>query len=104
MHKRTDIQLSRADRSKLRAVVANRNSPQKHVWRAKIILLTAEGLGTNAIMRGTSRCKSVVALAGAVHPGGCCGPAARQERPPGRAPLDAEIIERVVALTAQDPP
>ncbi len=25
-------------------------------------------------------------------------------RPPGRAPLDAEIIERVVALTAQDPP
>jgi hypothetical protein len=43
MHKRTNIQLSRADRSKLEAVVANRNSPQKHVWPAKIVLLTADG-------------------------------------------------------------
>jgi hypothetical protein len=33
---------------------------QKHVWRANIILLTADGLGTNAIMRGTGRAKSVV--------------------------------------------
>jgi hypothetical protein len=48
-----------ADRARLEAVVANRNSPQKDVWRAKIILLTAEGLG-NAILRGTGRCKSVV--------------------------------------------
>jgi hypothetical protein len=42
MHERTNIQLSRADRSKLEAVVANRNSPQKHAWRAKIVL-TADG-------------------------------------------------------------
>jgi hypothetical protein len=41
-------------------VGANRNSPQKHVWRAKIILFTADGLGTNGIMRGTGRAKSVV--------------------------------------------
>jgi hypothetical protein len=41
------------------AVVANRNSPQKHVWRARIILLTADGLGASAIMRGTGRGKSV---------------------------------------------
>jgi hypothetical protein len=38
MHKRTNIQLSVADRKELEAVVANRNSPQKHVWRAKIVL------------------------------------------------------------------
>ena len=50
MPKRTNIQLSRADRSKLKAVVANRNSPQKHVWRAKIVLLTADGRGTAEIM------------------------------------------------------
>jgi hypothetical protein len=47
-------------RACLGAVAANRNSPQKHVWRASIILLTADGLGTNAIMRGTGRSKSVV--------------------------------------------
>jgi hypothetical protein len=42
MHERTNIQLSAADRKELEAVVANRNSPQKHVWRAKIVLLTAD--------------------------------------------------------------
>ena len=32
----------------LKAVVANRNSPQKHAWRAKIVPLTADGHGTAA--------------------------------------------------------
>ena len=36
MHERTNIQLSAADRRELEAVAANRNSPQKHVWRAKM--------------------------------------------------------------------
>jgi hypothetical protein len=31
------------DRRRLEAVVRDRNRPQKHVWRARIILLTAEG-------------------------------------------------------------
>jgi hypothetical protein len=31
--------------------VSNRNAPQKHVWRAKIILATADGSGTSEIMR-----------------------------------------------------
>jgi hypothetical protein len=60
MRKGIIVNVTSADRIRLRAVVANRNSPQKHVWRAKIILLTADGLGTNAIMRGTGRAKSVV--------------------------------------------
>jgi len=41
MHERTNIRLGAAERTELEAVVANRNSPQKHVWRAKIVLLTA---------------------------------------------------------------
>src|SRR5258708_32270069 len=60
MHKRTNIELSRADRSKLKAVVANRNSPQKHVWRAKIVLLTAYGCGTAEIMQATGKAKTVI--------------------------------------------
>jgi hypothetical protein len=43
MHERTNIRLSRADCSTLEAAVADRNSPQKHVWRARIVLLTADG-------------------------------------------------------------
>jgi len=35
--------------------VADRNSPQKHIWRARIILLTAAELGTVEIMRCTAR-------------------------------------------------
>lgn len=31
----------------------DRNAAQKHVWRARIVLLTAEGLGTNEIIRRT---------------------------------------------------
>jgi hypothetical protein len=35
----------------LLALVNDRNAPQKHVWRAEIVLLSAGGAGTNAIMR-----------------------------------------------------
>src|SRR5450631_4142377 len=49
-----------AVRRHLKAVARNRNSPQKHVWRAKIILLSADGVGTNEIMRETGTSKTCV--------------------------------------------
>src|SRR5262249_258391 len=58
MHERTNLHLTAADRSALEAVVANRNSPQKHVWRAQIVLLTAKGCGTAEIMRATGKAKT----------------------------------------------
>ena len=61
MHERTNIQLNRGERSKLEAVIANRNSPQKHVWRAKIVLLTAAGRGTAEIMQATGKAKRLTA-------------------------------------------
>jgi hypothetical protein len=60
MLERTNIQPSAADRKELEAVVANRNSPQKHVWRAKIVLLTADGHGTAEVMRATGKAKTVI--------------------------------------------
>jgi transposase len=45
---------------RLEAMVGNRNSPQKHVWRARIVLLTADGEGTNAITRAVGKDKTVV--------------------------------------------
>jgi hypothetical protein len=44
----------------LEAIVADRNSPRKWCWRAEIVLGTADGLGTNAIMRRTSKSKPCV--------------------------------------------
>ena len=54
------IEMSDADRTRLAAIVADRNSPQKHVWRAQIVLLTADGVGTNAIMRRTRKSKVTI--------------------------------------------
>ena len=54
------VDVTAADRDRLEAVVADRNSPQKHVWRAAIVLATADGLGTNAVMRRTGKSKTVV--------------------------------------------
>ena len=39
---------------------SDRNAPQKHVWRAEIVLLTADGVGTNEIMRRTAKSKTCV--------------------------------------------
>ena len=54
------VEVSSADRIRLEAVVADRNSPQKHVWRARIVLLTADGIGTVEIMRVTGKAKTAV--------------------------------------------
>ena len=50
--------VSPTDRQRLMAVVKDRNAPQKHVWRAEIILLSANGAGTVEIMRQTSKSKT----------------------------------------------
>ena len=54
------ISLSPADRVRLVEIAADRNSPQKHVWRAQIVLLSADGVGTNEIMRVTGTSKTCV--------------------------------------------
>ena len=46
--------VSSRDRQRLQAIVADPMSPQKRVWRARIVLLSGEGLGTSAIMAATS--------------------------------------------------
>jgi hypothetical protein len=38
--------------------VLDRSAPQKHVWRANIILATADGCGTAEIMRRSSIAES----------------------------------------------
>jgi Homeodomain-like domain len=54
------LYLNPSDRAKLEAIMANRSSPSKWVWRADIVLATAEGLGTNAIMQRTGMSKPCV--------------------------------------------
>jgi len=42
-----------ADRRRLTALATDRTATQKHAWRAEIVLLSADGVGTNEIMRRT---------------------------------------------------
>ena len=48
-----------ADLDRLCGLIGDRNAAQKHVWRARI-LLSAEGLSTNAIMSQTGKSKTCV--------------------------------------------
>ena len=48
------------DRLRLMAIVGDRNAKQKHVKRAKVIMATADGCGTNEIMRRSELSKPVV--------------------------------------------
>ncbi|HEX3412735.1 MAG TPA: IS630 family transposase, partial [Stellaceae bacterium] len=105
MHERTNIRLSAAERSELEAVVANRNSPQKHVWRASIVLLTADGRGTAEIMDVTSKAKTVIwRWQERFREEGAVGLWRDKTRPSRIPPLDPAVAERVVAMTLAGPP
>lgn len=48
------------DHARLKAIAADRNSPQQHVLHARIVLLTAAGCGTAEIMRQAGVAKTAV--------------------------------------------
>jgi transposase len=99
------VDVSSASRARLNAIVADRNSPQKHVWRAKIVLLTADGSGTGAIMRTAGVSKTAVwRWQERFMHDGVEGLLRDKTRPSRIAPLGREVVERVVARTLEDPP
>ncbi len=93
-----------ADRVRLDAIIRDRNSPQKHVWRARIVLLTADGTGTNAITRAVGKGKTVVwRWQERFMDEGVAGLTRDKTRPSRIPPLPAATVDRVVALTNQAP-
>jgi transposase len=105
MREGISVEVSAADRARLEAVVADRNSPQKHVWRAGIILATADGLGTGEIVRRTGKSKPCVwRWQERFMREGVPGLLRDKTRPPRVPPLAQGTIDRVVELTASEPP
>ena len=99
------VEVSAADRPRLEAIVADRNSPQKHVWREQVVFLTADGCGTAEIMRGTGRSKTAVwRWQERFMAEGIAGLLRDKTRPPRIAPLSREVEAGVVAATRADPP
>ncbi len=92
------------DRRRLQALIKDRNAAQKHVWRAEIVLFTADGVGTNEIMRRTGKSKTCVwRWQERFMEEGFEGLLRDKTRPPRIKPLGGEAAERVVALTLSDP-
>ena len=105
MREGISIEVSAADRERLAAVVADRNSPQKHVWRARIILATAEGCGTAEIMRRAGVSKPCVwRWQERFMREGMAGLLREKTRKPGLPPLPLALVDRVVGLTFTEPP
>lgn len=99
------ITLKPADRRRLKALARDRNAPHKHVWRAEIVLLSANSVGTNAIMRQTGKSKTCVwRWQERFMQAGYDGLLRDKTRPSRIPPLGSDITERVVALTWTDPP
>ena len=76
------------------------------MWRAEIVLLSADGVGTNEIMRRTGKSKSCVwRWQERFMQEGYDGLLLRDKTRPSRIPaMDGDTVERVVALTQTDPP
>src|SRR5919106_1360420 len=105
MRKGVEVRLGAGDRERLEAVIGSGNSPQKHVWRARIVLLSAAGFGTMAIQRQTGKGKPTIwrwqarfmveGVDGLLH---------EATRPAGKPALPVAAIERGVEVTLADPP
>lgn len=82
------IRLSESDRRRLKALVSDGNTPQKHVWRARIVLMSADGIGTSAIMAETGTAKTTVwRWQARFMEEGVEGLLRDKTRPPGKAPI-----------------
>jgi transposase len=105
MRKDIIVVVTAKDRIELAEIVRDRNRPQKHVWRADIVRATADGLGTEAIMRRTGKSKTCIWRwqERYMHEG-IAGLLRDKTRPSRIKPLPPETIERVVELTQGLPP
>ncbi len=105
--RRNDIclYLSKSDRSRLEAVLMDRNSRAKAIWRADIVLATADGLGTNAIMRRTGKSKPAVwRWQERYIEDGVDGLLRDKTRPARKLALAGDVKLKVLAKTANETP
>ena len=105
MAQTVNITLSTDDRERLAAIIGDRNRPQKHVRRTMIILLSGDRLPVLEVARqaGVSR-PAVWRWQQRFAEEGVDGLLRDKTRKPGKAPLPAETVARVLALPCTEPP
>jgi transposase-like protein len=94
------IDVSADDRDRLRRLARDRNTPQKVVWRARIVLLAGDEMGAVEVARevGVS-VLTVRRWRRRYRDSGVEGLLKDASRPPRRQPLSAAAINTVVDLT-----
>ena len=85
--------------------MADRNTPQKRVWRARIVLMWAAGDGVTAIVRALGKTKrTAYRWRDHYFARGIAGLERDATRPGRKKPLAAAMIARVVAMTLHEKP
>ncbi len=99
------VQLSAENRAELEGWVAGRNTPQKLVWRARIVLMWADGAGITKIVQATGKTKrTAYRWRDRYVERGIEGLRRDASRPGRKKPLDAATIERVVHISLHEKP
>jgi transposase len=99
------IEVPGEDRERLRRLARDRNTPQKVVWRARIVLLAAEGMGALEVAAevGVS-VLTVRRWRRRYRDRGVEGLLKDATRPSRKKPLSAETIAKVVRMTLDEKP
>jgi transposase len=99
------ILISSADREGLEGLVRNRNTPQKVVWRARIVLLASDGLTAEAIAAAVGKSLLTVRRWRRRYVAkGVDGLLKDATRPSRVKPLSPEKIKQVVHMTLHEKP
>jgi transposase len=97
--------MSDGDRRQLDQVVKNRNSPQKTVLRANIVLLSADGVSTRETMKqlGTTN-PTITRWRNRYETDGVCGLLKDKSRPGRKKRIEEDKVREVVERTLQEKP
>ena len=105
MRKIERISVSAADRERLGDLVRNRNTPQKVVWRARIVLMASDGLTAEGIAAAVGKSLLTVRRWRRRYVArGVDGLLKDASRPSRVKPLAPEKIRQVVDMTLQEKP
>src|SRR5476651_448938 len=103
--KQAGIVLRAKDRAELERIVADGNTPQKIVKRARIVLMTADGRGVMVIMREVGVSKTTVwRWQDYFVEAGVAGLVKGRSKPPGTKPIAADIKLKVIEKTVKERP
>src|SRR5215208_2448291 len=105
MDRREGIDLTPDDCDRLQHLVKDGNTAQKHVRRARIVLLCADGLGTVAVARRLQTSQPTVRLwRERYRATGVAGLLKEASRPPGKTPVPPARVKHVVEMTLHSRP